>query len=195
MEGRVLKNFQGGTFGSQAVLKHPKESQAGILIETSKYKCPMYVETPKYLFNYHQTGGTKGYYSNPHHFNNITNISKRLNKTTNLNLAKGNQHTKRSQDPLVGDRVPKKSQAGTFGGQAALKYPKDSQAGIPTDPSRQVHLMHVEPPKFHFKYHQIGSTATHNSNPHQFNKNSNNCKGSNKNYSLRPSKVNHSIKK
>ena len=57
-----------------------------------------------------------------------------------------------SEVPLVGDRVPKKSQAGSFGGQAALKYPKDSQAGIPTDPSRQVHLMYVEPPKSHFKH-------------------------------------------
>merc|ERR1711895_351262 len=48
LEDRVPKNSQPGTFGSQAALKHPKESQAGILKEPSKDKCLLYVEPPKY---------------------------------------------------------------------------------------------------------------------------------------------------
>ena len=48
LEDRVPKNSQAGTFGSQAALKHPKESQAGIHKKPSKDKCPGYIETPRF---------------------------------------------------------------------------------------------------------------------------------------------------
>ena len=98
LEDRVPKNSQPGTFGSQAALKHPKESQAGIHKEPSKDKCSMYVETPKYHFNYHQKGRANGYYSNPHQYNNVTNNSKELNKTTSLRLTKVNHSIKKPHD-------------------------------------------------------------------------------------------------
>ena len=124
--GQYRFNYQ------QPMNQHPRDQYIND-IQGYQYPGPRPID--QYNGDQHNNGPNNDYHdklSNNIHYNPLTGL---IGPHHEINLKKP---INVNQNSTMETGVPKKSQKGFFGGQVAIKHPKESQVGIQSNPSKNI---------------------------------------------------------